>query len=333
MLLIDTPGVMLPKLTASIFAYRVALAGLVQETQVELSELFAFTLYVLAQSPNQSQLKAVLAEPIPEQDAGTPQGSTQGTQAMIRYAYASKRFAKCILQSIDEVLAAYSSQNTPPDETGDGFSSGADHDVWSQQQTSCDVANDEAAHARKKFLPQGSSRVSKGTAEDVSAQQFSAKKRPRLASEYLAMLHSSNDPSENTSLEAVECATTDAHDTAELPAIPAGSLKKIREPGVPQSGGWMRFDDGLWSACADILLRKLIKPNRPFPGWEPPVEQANAAMEKVVRLVRLGHMGKLVFEEPQKTPPKERRRSRAGSRSRLAVATAQVSTGHVVAVN
>lgn len=328
MLLIDTPGVMLPKLTASTFAYRVALAGLVQEARVPLSDLFAFTLYVLSQSPNKSQLKAVLAEALPKQHGQEGSKPAAGTQATIRRAYASKRFAKCILQAIDEVLEIRSKQDVLT-------AAEAEPDIWSQHRSSCDPVNDSEAHPGSPQLNQGPS--GGGAVRQVEhaavLQQLSANKRPRLAGEYLAMLQSSSDPRESQgdtlSANPFKC-TADANTAGQLPAVAASSSRNIQQLGAPLSGGWVQFEDRVWSACGEILLRKLIKPSRPVPHWEPPPKQAQAAMEKVLRLVRAGHLGKLVFEEPRVKPGKQR--SGRHALNSVLAATAPPPTDPVVGV-
>lgn len=329
MLLIDTPGVMLPRLTASLFAYRVALAGLVQETNVQLSELFAFTLYVLAQSPNKSQLKAVLAEPLP--DPGAPDGSkpAAGTQATIRWAYASKRFAKCALQAIDEVLEVHSQHSMANDGAAD---------VWSRHHRSCDDVSDSEVGPGDRLLNQRSI----GAVRDrqhghgSALQQLRSSKRPRLAGEYLALLQSRGDPGSNStmrdarSVDPVKC-TAGADTVEQPPCMGASGAKNMWRHRAPLSGVWGHFDDRLWSACGELLLRKLIKPSMPHGRWEPPAEVLNVAMERLVRLVRAGHLGKLVFEEPR---PKPEKGPRAGGALRAAPAAASPTpTGHVAGVN
>jgi hypothetical protein len=113
MLLVDTPGIMLPKLKPSLFAYRAALAGLVQEERVPLTSLFAHTLYVLAHEPNRGQLKLALSRKIAASEAsGEPQSSRRSAskfvkQGDVRTAYACKRVAKCILRAFSDTVDTY----------------------------------------------------------------------------------------------------------------------------------------------------------------------------------------------------------------------------------
>jgi hypothetical protein len=118
-LLVDTPGIMLPKLTDSAFAYRAVLAGLVDEKRVNLQKLFAFTLYVLGREPNTRQLRMVLARPLPDsqeqnqcsgalkqrrQVQRTGSRTSQSLPAVaLRDAFGARRVAKCILQSLSDI--------------------------------------------------------------------------------------------------------------------------------------------------------------------------------------------------------------------------------------
>lgn len=86
----------------------------------------------------------------------------------------------------------------------------------------------------------------------------------------------------------------------------------------------MPFESRLWSACGDILVHKLVKPKQRARDWEASAEQAHAAMERVVRLVRAGHLGKLVFEEPQTKPHKEQM-TRSAIRTKLQATSAAAS--------
>jgi hypothetical protein len=326
MLLIDTPGIMLPKLTASTYAYRVALAGLVQETQVQLPELFAFTLYVLAQPPNRSQLKAVLAQRIPEEDFTASHGGKPGAgnQAAIRIAYASKRFAKCILQAIDEVVAAHGPRNASGYEAGDALATTAD--IWQQHAACSEPESEEQAPFRSEQAAQSLSGCDAVGSVQMTNQQDTSRRRPRLAAEYLAMMNSSSDQSDSAnqalSLEPVSLSPLqqDKTGTEKLSAGRGDSTQGIWRSDVNRQqsvAGWMPFDSGMWSLCGQILLYKLMKPNNASRGWEPRPAQANDAMERVVRLVRDGHLGRLVFEKPETKPGKKRRafpRSSVGPR-------------------
>lgn len=319
MLLVDTPGIMLPRLTASSFAYRVALAGLVQETQVQLENLFAFTLYVLAQPPNRSQLKAVLAEPIPSLDGSDSQGGRRevGAQAAVRWSYASKRVAKCTLQAIDEVLAAYKLQASAENDIGPEQLAEDESDVWKSVGEGISDVNRPAGHVG----------VSTGTSAGIQQSGSGERGRPQRASEYLALINPGGETSVHVAPPVrphIQRHSPNHWDSES--AAQRSDVVHVSKPRVVTrtlQGGWMQYESGVWSACAEILVRKLVKPpDRPVRGWEPPEVQINAAMTKVVKMVRDGHLGKLVFEEPGSKSTESRRPDRGAQHK------AQARAGH-----
>lgn len=305
-LLIDTPGIMLPKLKESMFAYRVALAGLVQEAQVSLQELFAFTLYVLSQHPNKGQLKVVLSHSLPSDDARKSRFTDgvsssahlrRSPQGALRHAYASKRFAKCILQGVDEVLQAMTVASIDTDnEDGDLDAAAEQHGMLNHRQ-------DE-----KMFQT-----------EHISTHAS----RPHFAHEHLSLMGSAPESSKYPAhASPPDLPALDGHSTGkfDVPAsrLDVASVKedtnvKSTQPGERNSAAmqpllvprqrssakpWMLYNSEFWAICADAVLRKLLKVGNADASDKLQNEQVTVAMERVIRMTRSGDFGPLVFELP-----------------------------------
>lgn len=294
-LLIDTPGIMLPKLKESLFAYRVALAGLVQETQVSLQELFAFTLYALSQHPNRGQLKVVLSQPLPPDDKPgrfddrVPSSAhmRRSPQGAVRHAYASKRLAKCILQGIDEAVEGMISASTETDPVREDTQTMTEQqDIWSHRQ------DESLVQARRSRAPRN---------------------RPHFAHEHLALMESDAEP-----IGYVDQASSCSADTSVDDPLTEGcgptaegrhAMSTPEAPRVlsPQSTGhsqrfsqrpWMPYNSEFWGVCGDAVLRRLLKVDSLGGSGKLQREQVTSAMERIIRMARSGDFGPLVFEHP-----------------------------------
>lgn len=303
LLLIDTPGIMLPKLKESVFAYRVALAGLVQEAQVSLQDLFAFTLYVLSQQPNKGQLKLVLAQALPSDDAlqfgqrtatvASNAHLNRSPQGNLRNAYASKRFAKCILQGVDEAFQAISEE-----------------------------MKSNAAAAGNTDEPMASTHLAHCADETVivKRQRGAANQRPRYARQHLSEMgyqlgmpfggtHEHADGSAPgihsplVGLHAPKAGKTtqdNLDSTASAPVI-GYSIKANKIPrrlATSSSKPWIPYNSQVWAVCADRVLSKILKVDSTGNNPKLQEEQFASMMERIIQMARSGDFGPLIFEQP-----------------------------------
>eukprot|EP00892_Ulva_mutabilis_P009935 jgi/Ulvmu1/7313/UM035_0102.1 len=299
-LLIDTPGIMLPRLRESVFAYRVALAGLVQETQVSLSELFAFTLYVLSQHPNKGQLKFVLSRPLPSEEGAQPGRSNAGVaasshlhrspQGELRHAYASKRLAKCILQGVNEAFEAMlaHSESSPDDQA-----------VTQLQAPRTDAESGRNVIKKLRTRP--------------------ADSRPRYAHQYLNLMGSTQDLQVSGAQDSAFGGDCDHWGDVAEPYVPTSGQKSlsntvhVSSANVPERNhssrhaeqprqraprSWLPYNSQVWAVCADRVLSKLLKVDNPTNKTKLQEEQVTSSMERIIRMARSGDFGPLIFEQP-----------------------------------
>lgn len=284
---------MLPKLKESVFAYRVALAGLVQEAQVSLQELFAFTLYILSQQPNLGQLKGVLAQPLPADDVQQQKPSgiissnahmRRSWQGSLRHAYASKRLSKCILQGVDETFVGMLDQQAA--------SQAADADPLKEEETG-----------------RGGTQIlwDRTNSFSINAEQLHdvTQHRPIFAHEHLSLLGAGLEQrSFALTQTSGQEATGENSETAfavesQVHALKGSTQSKSRAmPHRPNPRPWMPYDSAFWAICADAVLRRVLKFDPTRRGEKLQAEQITALMERVVRMSRAGDFGPLVFEHP-----------------------------------
>lgn len=305
-LLIDTPGIMLPKLKESMFAYRVALAGLVQEAQVSLQELFAFTLYVLSQQPNKGQLKVVLSHSLPSDDARQSRftdGASSSAhlrrspQGALRHAYASKRFAKCILQGVDEVLEAMTAESIDEDTESDDIDTPAvqhgmlnhrqDDRMFQMEPTNTLGNRPHFAHEHLSLM--GSARESNEYPARASPPRVSA----------IVDRHSTGGVDVSAKrfcdlslTEAANVTSTQPRESNSAAMQPL--LRRQRSTARP----WIPYNSEFWAICANAVLRKLLKIDHAGASDKLQNEQVTASMERIIRMTRSGDFGPLVFEQP-----------------------------------
>lgn len=317
LILVDTPGIMLPRLKESAFAWRAALLGLIPDGRVSLPSLFAFTLFVLAQEPNLTELKATLSTEVLPIDSERRGGQRHERGVRLQDAFSARRVAKQALQAIASVsqLRVEAEQHRL-NEVNAGAevqrAGGRPQRFLGQQDAA--LAGPNPARPASALAPGSSAGAHELESRDGAplGQRGAA---PKTAADMLALMQADAPP--------VAC----GRQSAQQPAVPVGS--SIRDLAVwePQPGSasthaavgaardrdgdaqrseasprqrkrppgvWEPFHAGVWQACAGDMLDRMLAAGA---GHAPTYDaRCNDAMQRVVRLVRAGALGALLFE-------------------------------------
>ena len=326
MLLVDTPGIVHVKASSPEFKLQAALANLIDQRNVALPELFAFALYVLAQKPNMPALKQTLARDLPDTQ-GRQQGAIDyraGPEVSLQDAYAARRVAKCVLQAIAE--AEQQQHAWPASAAAHECSEGGrfsrtqpGHDRWQPAGSSEAPQNADAVREMRHAATRAQSMHSCN--EHVQHRASTSKlaerlRKPRRAHELLeamgmqqlsAEIQNSGQPAaarhtqplgidRNLEPEDKKRDSTAARHTPEACGYIAADVH-IRK------GQWDAFDLQQWQYCSELVLQKLLNKHQASD-----TAAVNAAMERVLRLLRQGALGQLMFQDV----PSQRKQGQGG---------------------
>ena len=312
-ILVDTPGIMLPRLKESAFAWRAALLGLIPDHRVSLPGLFAFALYVLAQEPNVTELKVTLGKEVLPIDSERRDGQRHDRGVRLQDAFSARKVAKQALQAIASV--SHLREEAAQRLLGAAAAGGAPAEVSIEQglrtaqQTCSSMARPE---------PGGIVEARSAETRDVQSRRSGAHAAaPRTAADMLALMQAEapGGACEGQHTEHVGAATahTRAQDAAarctatsvrsrtlsDSVSVRQGAARaaedgdgRSRRKAVP--GVWEPFEAAIWHACAHDMLERMLTTHAAHATMYD--ARCNDAMQRVVRLVRAGALGALLFE-------------------------------------
>lgn len=275
LVLVDTPGIMMPKITESLFGYRMALAGLVPADRIDPFALIRFTLYMLSQPGNHDQLKLALARRAPTTASNTntfedadhtapgrgrgnngiaslwgvlqdgagprPRANSVMDHSQLRRLMQCKRIAKVTMQAL------------------------ARRDAQMRRDEALDLASDEAAPSRRALGGKFEALASEDVERQATASASGDGDGPR--------------DQRGTGLET-------------------GAARAEGRSARRQAADWMwgPFVPEEWDDCAQDVIMALSKQSD-LDAEDADEVLAAQATNLLLRVVREGHLGSFMFED------------------------------------